>query len=531
MSRHIMRAFAAATMLGATPFAALAAGPLSSFVPFNPATKVTGAAPADAPVHFDVALRLRDQAGLEALIAAHKVLKPAELAAYLPDPNGRRAVLGWLRSQGLSVDAMPAQGLTIRASSTAATVARALGVQFVTVTVEGHSFVSADREPAIPAALAPYVVGVNGLEPQLHAQTELQRERALGAAPLTATGGVPPYYPIDLLTAYHALGSGDGKNTTTAIVIDTFPYLSDVQAFWSTVGVTQSLSNITLIQTVPGTLVPGEDEASLDVEQSSSIAPASHVRVYASYDLLFVDIDQSFLAIISDLQNGVPITQVSISLGACEREVAAAQKTTDDQYFATITALGASVFVSSGDYGARECGYGFTGGKVPSFYSSSPNVTAVGGTTLVLDSVSAIGREVAWNSSGGGVSKFYPTPSWQQSLGYPMRAVPDVAADANPSSGVYLVFGGGQSEQVGGTSVSSPVWAGLMGLTNSRRMHAGKTTLGLVAARTTALVSTNNFRDITKGNNGYKAGVGYDLVTGVGSPDMKHLQPTLVAQP
>jgi kumamolisin len=526
-----MRALAAATVLGAVPLSAFAAGPLPSFVPFDPATKVMGAAPAGAVVHFEVALRLRDAAGLQALVAANKVLKPAQLAAYLPDPKGQQAVLSWLRGQGLSVDSAPASFLAIRVSGTAAAVSRALGVQFVTVSAEGHSFVSADREPAIPAALAPYVLGVNGLEPQLHAVTELQRERALGAAPLTATGGKPPYYPSDLLTAYHALGAGTGVNTTTAIVIDTFPYLSDVQSFWSTVGVSQSLGNITLIQTVPGTLTPGEDEASLDVEQSSSIAPASQVRVYASYDLQFVDIDQSFLAIISDLQAGVPITQVSISLGACERNVAAAQKTTDDQYFATITALGASVFVSSGDYGARECGFGITGGKVPSFYSTSPNVTAVGGTTLVLDSVSAIGREVAWNSSGGGVSQFYPTPSWQQSLGYPMRAVPDVAADANPSTGVYLVYGGGQTEQVGGTSVSSPDWAGLMGLVNSRRMHAGKGTLGLVAARTTGLALTNNFRDITKGNNGYKAGVGYDLVTGVGSPDMKYLQPTLVGQP
>jgi kumamolisin len=112
-----------------------------------------------------------------------------------------------------------------------------------------------------------------------------------------------------------------------------------------------------------------------------------------------------------------------------------------------------------------------------------------------------------------------------------MRAVPDVASDADPNTGILVVYGGGQEAQYGGTSIATPAWAGLMGLVNAQRIVRGKPTLGLVAARTTSLVDTSNLSDITSGNNGYPAGIGYDLVTGAGTPVMRNLIVTLVKQP
>jgi kumamolisin len=531
--RTLACALCASVAAGAFGFAAEAA-PLSSMVPMAASTQVLGAADASSVVHFEIALRMHDKAGLEALIGAHKVLTPAQLQHYLPDVASHQAVLNWLRNAGLSIEHVSSSRLAIRASGRADVVGKLLGVNFERVSANGRSYVAADREPALPAAIASAVVGVNGLQPQLHATKMLQFGQRYKAVPLTATGGKPPLYPADLMTAYKALGDGTGANTTTAIVIDTFPYTQDITQFWSVTGVTQSLSNLTLIQTVPGTLPAPSGEESLDVEQSSSIAPDSKVRVYASTDLTYVDIDSSFIAIIDDISAGTPITQVSISLGGCETSVSASQKTTDDNYFATMSALGASVFVSSGDGGAQECGFnGIHYGPVtPSFFSTSPNVTAVGGTSLLLSPKSAIYNERGWNFGGGGVSKYFATPSWQSSLGYAMRAVPDVSSDANPNTGVLLIYGGGQIIQVGGTSVSSPDWAGFMALTNSARLAKGKPTLGLVAARTTGLLGTESFRDITKGfNDPYSAGVGYDLVTGVGTPVMRNLQATLLAQP
>jgi kumamolisin len=504
------------------------ASPAASFVPFSAATQVHGPASAQSRVEFQVSLRLRDGAGLTAANVAHHRLSAAELDAKMPDPAGHAAVLAWARSAGLTVEATMPSRLAIRLSGSADAVARALGVNFVGVTHEGTDYISADREPHVPAQIAPYVVGFIGLQPQLHAYPmHVFQGDISGPHPLAANGKTP-YYPSNLLTAYGANNLGTtGAGTTTAIVIDVFPYTADLTKFWSTTGVSQSLSNIDLIQVVSGTLGKPSGEESLDTEQSSSIAPASKVRVYATFDLSYAHLDQGFQQIISDLQNGVGITQVSISLGGCETTTSAAQKTTDDQYFATMTALGASVFVSSGDSGAKECG----GSKlVPSFFATSPNVTAVGGTTLNLNTNSTIKTETAWNSSGGGISQFFATPSWQQSLGYAMRAVPDVSSDANPNTGVLVDYDK-KSGQFGGTSVSSPDWAGFMGLVNAARIAKGKPTLGLVASRTTALVGTSNFRDITSGNNGYPAGVGYDLVTGVGTPVMSNLFATLVAQP
>ena len=318
-------------------------------------------------------------------------------------------------------------------------------------------------------------------------------------------------------------------------MINTFPYTADLTRFWATTGVAQSLSNFTFIQVVPGTLATPGGEESLDAEQSSSMAPGGKVRMYATVDLSNAHLDAAYEAIITDLQAGVAITQMSMSYGGCETSEPAAEKMLDSQYYATMAALGTTVMASSGDSGARECtilpGVIFTGPKVPSYPSSDPNVAAIGGTSLKLTAGSAISSETGWSGSGGGISTYFATPSWQQSLGYSHRTNPDVAADADPNTGVYVIYDG-KTGQVGGTSVSSPVWAGLMGLVNARRIAAGKSTLGLLASRTTPLLGTGNFRDITAGSNhGYAAGVGYDLVTGVGSPVMSTLLPTLLAQP
>ncbi len=137
--------------------------------------------------------------------------------------------------------------------------------------------------------------------------------------------------------------------------------------------------------------------------------------------------------------------------------------------------------------------------------------------------------ETGWADSGGGISTHFAKPSYQSKLTYARRAVPDLSADANPNTGV-LVIVNGQENQFGGTSVSSPVLAGLIGLVNSKRIAAGKSTIGLLDTYIYPLLGTTSFRDIKSGSNGgYSAKVGYDLVTGIGAPLMSVLLPKLVA--
>ena len=102
-------------------------------------------------------------------------------------------------------------------------------------------------------------------------------------------------------------------------------------------------------------------------------------------------------------------------------------------------------------------------------------MAGVGGTTLTLDSNGAESSELAWSYSGGGVSEYFTRPSWQIGTGMPggtMRAVPDVACPADPNNGAVLFYNGAQTV-VGGTSWSSPTWAGYCALINQARSNAG----------------------------------------------------------
>ena len=209
------------------------------------------------------------------------------------------------------------------------------------------------------------------------------------------------------------------------------------------------------------------------------------------------------------------------------------------QVFTAIAAYGVSLFSSSGDEGA----YGSGGRTVQALYpASDPTVTGVGGTTLQLNATNgAITSETAWSpdasaargsgggsgdsgeSSGGGVSTYFARPTWQTGSTVPngtMRLVPDVAFAADPDDGCYLVYNGAV-DQYGGTSWGSPSWAALCALINQSRASAGLTPLGGGAnANFYPLLGGSAFHDITSGNNGaYSAGVGYDLVTGLGSPN------------
>jgi subtilase family serine protease len=104
--------------------------------------------------------------------------------------------------------------------------------------------------------------------------------------------------------------------------------------------------------------------------------------------------------------------------------------------------------------------------------------------------------------------------------------VPDIAADADPNTGA-LVYVAQVPLQVGGTSLSAPIMAGLTALANSGRFANSKRALGLLNPRLYQLGQAN-FRDIIVGNNGaYDAGAGYDLVTGKGAPRMNVLYNSL----
>jgi kumamolisin len=204
-------------------------------------------------------------------------------------------------------------------------------------------------------------------------------------------------------------------------------------------------------------------------------------------------------------------------------------------------ALGVTVTVACGDNGSTD---GQADGELHTdFPAASPYALACGGTTLA-GSGTTISSESVWNeiannegATGGGVSKVFPLPSYQGSAGVPAqpqtgfagRGTPDVAGNADPSTG-YQIRVDGQDEIVGGTSAVSPLWAALTALLNEKLGSP----VGFLNPKLYPLNETG-FHDITNGSNDdsglgyYSAGAGWDPCTGLGSPDGAALLNALTA--
>ena len=258
-------------------------------------------------------------------------------------------------------------------------------------------------------------------------------------------------------------------------------------------------------------------EIALDVEWAHVIAPKASILLVEANSAAYSDL---FTAV--DTARYTPgVSVVSMSWGASETPT----ESSYDGHFTTPAGhTGVTFVASSGDNGA------WSG---PIYPSVSPNVLAVGGTTLTLTATGGYGSETGWSDSGGGISAYYAQPSYQKGVvtqSSSHRTVPDVAMDADPASGVpvYDSYDDGSATpwlQVGGTSLAAPMWAGVIALTNQARVANNAGTLDGATGTLPKLYAlpASDFHDITTGCNGYLAGPGYDLVTGLGTPIISKL--------
>lgn len=266
-------------------------------------------------------------------------------------------------------------------------------------------------------------------------------------------------------------------------------------------------------------------EQSLDVEWAHAMAPGAKIVLVQSTDTN----DTLFTAVLQAV--GAGASAVSMSWGGGEFS---GEQTYDTTYFST---PGVTYFASTGDGG---CG--------TIYPSTSPNVVAVGGTTLALLNstppptplATDYGSETAWNGSGGGISSFEAEPSYQMGVQHTgFRTVPDVALDAAPNTGVpvYDSYDGYQWVKVGGTSVSSPIWAAFMALENSLRIADGGSVIQQALPDLYMIYASGSYgsdiHDVTSGSSGgiCVAGTGYDYVTGIGSPIGYTLANSLLSLP
>jgi kumamolisin len=481
----------------------------------------------EATRDFSVALKMHDLVGLQGRIGKGEIISLDEMAAkYFPTATEYKTVADWLTSQGFAVKPPDKYNLGVFASGSVAQIERVFAIKFGRVKFAGVEYSSALNAPSLSAAIAGPVLGINGLQPHLHPS------RHLDIAPGRAQKLIdnqPPYTIGEIAKAYSAIGlSVNGSGQKIGIVIDTFPAASDLTEFWQDNGIPQSLNNIEEVQVVSGTLPSPSGEETLDAEWSSGTASGAKVRIYATTDLAFVHLDQAYQTIINELPAQPALHQVSLSFGLGETYMPADEMATDDQYFAAMAGAGISVFVSSGDGGSSPGpnGSGDNSGPVQvESPANDPNVTGVGGTSLILNvSTGAVSGESAWYYGGGGISQFFARPSWQNGTGVPSgatRLVPDVSLAADPNTGAFLILNG-QLIRVGGTSWAAPTWAGFCAMINQSRANVGLHSAGLLGPKIYPLNGTNSFRDITTGSNGpdgiYNAGPGYDLCTGLGVP-------------
>jgi kumamolisin len=258
----------------------------------------------------------------------------------------------------------------------------------------------------------------------------------------------------------------------------------------------------------------GDDgEVALDIQVAGAVAPGASIAVYFAPNT-----DRGFLDAVTSAIHHPKTTVVSISWGGPEETWTSQMRNAFDDAFQEAAALGVPVFVAAGDDGSTD---GIEDGKDHvDFPASAPHAIACGGTRVSAKG-SNISSETVWGpptnrgATGGGFSRFFARPAWQKGVvsgGGGRRGLPDVSADADPSTG-YNVLVDGRRSVFGGTSAVAPLWAGLTAVCNSRaRQRPGFLLPSLYSAPAA-------FRDITDGSNGsYKARPGWDPCTGLGSP-------------
>jgi subtilase family serine protease len=337
-------------------------------------------------------------------------------------------------------------------------------------------------------------------------RTDVPAHRA-SAVPAAVSG----YGPSDLTSAYNLPSGGAGQTVGIVDAQDDPNAESDLAAYRSNFGLPACTSTngcFSKIDQNGGTSYPTADtgwagEISLDLDMVSAVCPQCHILLVEANSANMSDLGA---AVDQAVAQGAKF--VSNSYGGSEDS---SDTSSDSSYF---DHPGVAITASTGDsaYGAE-------------YPATSQYVTAVGGTSLTRGGGTRGWSESVWSTSssegtGSGCSAYDPKPSWQHDTGCSTRMEADVAAVADPATGVavYQTYGGSGWSVYGGTSAASPIVASVWAL-------AGAPNAGDRAAQY-PYNHTGSFNDVTSGSNGScspayfcTAQAGYDGPTGWGTPN------------
>jgi kumamolisin len=525
-----------------------------------------------------IALKFRNGTNPEAYVQSlydpsspnyHNFLTPTTFAnMFAPSVSDYNSIVNWLSSQGFSISETEPDRLIIEASAQAKVIEAAFGVDLSVYQRGNMTFYTNTALASAPLNVGRMISGIVGLHNLTIAHV----------GPDSDSNKDPVYTPPNLQSAYDESYLVNTNNLDytgagqTIDILDFYNYpdiISDLDEF-DTIYLLPNPPAITIIpRGSPGSCPSTGNfcvETAIDTEWSHAMAPGATLHVILEPSLTTTAVTDGITYVVNtDLTTGGLFTNsyggpeqcsllgISFENGWTSTLIGAVH-----QLFVQAAAQGISTFFSSGDTGAyQSCGTGYDSILTVSYPASDDHVTAVGGTSLASLSPRS---ETAWSveqcaggvscSSGGGVSAYFPEPTYQSDDGISLagRGIPDVAADADPNTGVSIYCTDPScptpalNSGWGGTSLAAPLWAGSTAVLN----QATGQIFGFLNPLIYAIYGTSeysaDFYDITSGNNGYySATTGWDAVTGLGSPNLfkfaqnrgmekASLNPTVVTQ-
>jgi len=507
--------------------------------------------PSTQSMRLTLVLPLRNQAALDAFLkdvydpfspSYRKFLTVDEFTEkFGPAQADYDSVMRFAEANGFTVVGTSRNRMNVDITGTVDNVERAFNVTMGVYQhpTENRTFFAPDREPT--PNLGIQLWHISGLDnystPHPAFASSVQGVRSAAASPnqsvqpgaTTGSGPSSSFLGSDMRAAYYGgtalTGSGQSLGLFEFIGVD----LADVTTYFANAGETNNVP-ITLTSvdtqgtacTRAGPPACDDTEQTIDITQALGMAPglSSLVLYIGTGGLSGQAIDDA--AILNAMATANPLNaQLSCSWGWTP-----ADPSTDDPYFKEFMAQGQTFFADTGDTGAWSNGSGFY------WPAESEYVTAVGGTSLTTTNAGGVwSSETGWPYTGGGISPDdIAIPSWQvstaagcASCSQTYRNAPDVSANADFSFYNCADQAACTSNLYGGTTFSTPMWAGYMALVNQQAVANGNSPIGFLnpALYTIGLGVDYglDFHDITSGGNTLGTTVGYDLSTGWGSPN------------
>ena len=481
------------------------------------------------------------------LLAASTDLGPArhdrvELTAELRDGSAPERLTGWAQRHGLDLRWRPGEPWAVIQAPPAA-VSSALDVPVHDYRGRsGQVFYASAQQPRVPSALRLEVAGLGRIlsfTPHHNAHRWIMPrdvpDQGLAPEALLRTCEVEP------LSRQGFTGKGI---TVLVFAFDGFDQ-PDLDTFTTMFGLPEFTPEV-----LGGMPSRRSGEATMDLQAIHAIAPQARKVLVNALPTIAAGAYEKLAALMDEARRRYPGAVWSFSIGwGCDRLITAADLAPVRSALRAAQRQGTTAFNANGDLAGLECKGGEHWSTPPDAdeigldaVASVPEMTNVGGTSLSTDRTGAWLSEQSWfdvplsQGTGGGVSNLFDRPVWQDRITVDAdgdrRLTPDIAAVADPETGVKIVFG----QQVfagGGTSLAAPVWAGMTAVMNQYLLANGGRLLGdfnPLIYEVAEGARLPGFRDITLGGNAVNDALpGYDLVTGLGTPRIANLAADLLA--